>query len=263
MSEDTKGLASLYKKLAAIAGELTGVTKDKVNTQLKYSYASPGTVMSAVKPILAKHNVAIIPSVGEVVKEDVGTQTQSGAANVLTRVVMNMLILDGDTGECLTVPWVGEGVDWSDKGIAKAETIAVRTFLLNAFQIPSDDEDHDPDRASNHAHAPQQSAPPQRRQTPFVTPEQLAPPAPTPQAGQGASEKQVKAIYAIGRAARRWSESQVDDRSVEIFGVRPGELTKAEASQLIDMFKGEEKQAAPKASEAVPYAEQPPDWLEG
>jgi hypothetical protein len=57
--------------------------------------------------------------------------------------------------------------------------------------------------------------------------------------GSGATEKQVKAIYAIGRASKRLSEGQVDDRAVEVFGVRPQELTKAEASQFIDMLKGE------------------------
>lgn len=57
--------------------------------------------------------------------------------------------------------------------------------------------------------------------------------------GSAATEKQIKAIYAIGRASKRLSEGQVDDRSVEIFGVRPQELTKAEASQLIDMLKGD------------------------
>jgi uncharacterized protein YbdZ (MbtH family) len=58
-------------------------------------------------------------------------------------------------------------------------------------------------------------------------------------AGSGATEKQLKAIYAIGRASKRLSESQVDDRCAEVFGVRPNELTKAEASQFIDMLKGE------------------------
>lgn len=58
-------------------------------------------------------------------------------------------------------------------------------------------------------------------------------------AGHVATEKQVKAIYAIGRASKRLSESQVDDRCAEVFGVRPNELTKAEASQFIDMLKGE------------------------
>jgi uncharacterized protein YbdZ (MbtH family) len=57
--------------------------------------------------------------------------------------------------------------------------------------------------------------------------------------GSAATEKQIKAIYAIGRASKRLSEGQVDDRSVEIFGVRPHELTKAEASQLIDLLKGD------------------------
>ncbi len=57
--------------------------------------------------------------------------------------------------------------------------------------------------------------------------------------GSAATEKQLKAIYAIGRASKRLSESQVDDRCAEVFGVRPNELTKAEASQFIDMLKGE------------------------
>jgi uncharacterized protein YbdZ (MbtH family) len=57
--------------------------------------------------------------------------------------------------------------------------------------------------------------------------------------GSAATEKQIKAIYAIGRASKRLSEGQVDDRAVEIFGVRPQELTKAEASQLIDLLKGD------------------------
>lgn len=57
--------------------------------------------------------------------------------------------------------------------------------------------------------------------------------------GSGLTEKQLKAIYAIGRASKRLSEQQVDDRCAEVFGVRPSELTKAEASQFIDMLKGE------------------------
>jgi len=57
--------------------------------------------------------------------------------------------------------------------------------------------------------------------------------------GSAATEKQLKAIYAIGRASKRLSEGQVDDRCAEVFGVRPAELTKAEASQFIDMLKGE------------------------
>jgi hypothetical protein len=62
---------------------------------------------------------------------------------------------------------------------------------------------------------------------------------PSGAAATGATEKQIKAIYAIGRAAKRLSEGQVDDRCVEIWGVRPQELTKAEASQFINILKGD------------------------
>jgi uncharacterized protein YbdZ (MbtH family) len=64
-------------------------------------------------------------------------------------------------------------------------------------------------------------------------------PAAGSSSGSGATEKQIKAIYAIGRASKRLSESQVDDRCAELFGILPAELTKAEASQFIDILKGE------------------------
>lgn len=54
-----------------------------------------------------------------------------------------------------------------------------------------------------------------------------------------ATDKQVKAIYAIGRAAKRFSEGQVDDAAIEAFGIRPVEMTRVEASEFIDMLKGE------------------------
>ncbi len=148
--------AGLYAKLAAVAGAIKPVEKDGNNQQLKYRYATPGAVMEACKPLLAAHRLAIIPMLTDVVKEDTGTKTQSGAATVLTRVVMTYLIVDGDSGESLAVPWAGEGQDWSDKGVAKAETIAMRTFLINLFQIPSVDEESDPDRVQHGSQPSQQ-----------------------------------------------------------------------------------------------------------
>ena len=60
-----------------------------------------------------------------------------------------------------------------------------------------------------------------------------------PASGPGVTDKQLKAIYAIGRASKRLSESQVDDRCIEIFGVPPAQLSRGEASQFIDMLKSD------------------------
>lgn len=146
--------AGLYRKIAAVAGAIAAVAKDGYNPQLKYKYATPATVMEAVKPLLAEQHLAIVPTMSQVVKEPTGSKTQSGAEKVLTRVEMIYLILDGESGESLSVPWAGEGEDWSDKGIAKAQTIALRTFLIQLFQIPAEDPDTDPD--ARQVQAPQQ-----------------------------------------------------------------------------------------------------------
>lgn len=148
--------ASLYRKIAAVAGAIAAVAKDGYNPQLKYKYATPATVMEAVKPLLAEQQLAIVPTMSQVVKEPTGSKTQSGAEKVLTRVEMIYLILDGESGESLSVPWAGEGEDWSDKGIAKAQTIALRTFLIQLFQIPAEDAEIDPD--ARQVQTPQQPA---------------------------------------------------------------------------------------------------------
>jgi len=58
--------------------------------------------------------------------------------------------------------------------------------------------------------------------------------------GGTVTDKQLKAIYAIARAARHLSEQEVDARCQELYHCRPDELSKVEASQFIDVLKGEQ-----------------------
>lgn len=170
--------ASLYRKIAAVAGAIDRVGKDGYNPQLKYKYATPATIMEAVKPLLAEHRLAIVPMINAVIKEPTGSKTQSGAEKVITRVEMSYVILDGETGESLSCAWVGEGEDWSDKGIAKAQTIALRTFLIQLFQIPSGDEEIDPDAAQKPV---QRGAAYEPRQAPSAPHKPAQPATATPQ----------------------------------------------------------------------------------
>jgi phage recombination protein Bet len=52
-----------------------------------------------------------------------------------------------------------------------------------------------------------------------------------------ATQPQIKAIYAIGRGERSMDETAVDAFCVEQFGARPAELTRRQASALIDALK--------------------------
>jgi len=68
-------------------------------------------------------------------------------------------------------------------------------------------------------------------------------PRPAPETGRSGgtvTDKQLKAIYAIARAARHLNEPEVDARCAELYGCAPSDLSKLEASQFIDALKGEQ-----------------------
>jgi hypothetical protein len=68
-----------------------------------------------------------------------------------------------------------------------------------------------------------------------------------------ATTPQVKAIYAIGRVRRGLPESGVDERCRVRFGCAPAELSKQQASEFIDLLRGEPKESAqPKAMAGPP-----------
>jgi hypothetical protein len=52
-----------------------------------------------------------------------------------------------------------------------------------------------------------------------------------------ATERQIKAIYAIARAARGWHPERLDEECGRLFHVPPEELTIRQASRLIDHLK--------------------------
>lgn len=179
MTEQTSR-ASLYRKLAAIAGEIETVEKDGRNKDQGYTYATPASVFRALKPLLAKHQVAIVPMQAARQDIDTGRTSRSGTPYILTSVDMSYLILDGESGESITATWNGvAGAYGDDKGNAKAQTIALRTFLIQLFQIPAEDADSDPD---SHGEAPVRKAQPAR--TEYV-------PAPKPANDPTAELKQL------------------------------------------------------------------------
>ena len=55
-----------------------------------------------------------------------------------------------------------------------------------------------------------------------------------------ATEKQLKAIYAIARNSMHMSETALEDKTQELYGCSPEELSRADASRLIDALKSQE-----------------------
>lgn len=140
MSE-TKGL---FVKLAEVMGAVERVEKRGRNEFHKYDYATEADIVEAVRKALAERHVMLLPSIREA--------TVNGTLTTLSLV---FTFVDGDTGQREELSWLGRGDDNADKGLGKAYTNAVKTFLRAQFLIPSGDDpeaDHRTDeRAADRA----------------------------------------------------------------------------------------------------------------
>lgn len=59
--------------------------------------------------------------------------------------------------------------------------------------------------------------------------------------GDPATPAQLRAIHSIARDRLRLSDVELDERALSMFGSRVGELTKSQASQLIDALRGPQR----------------------
>ena len=142
MNEE-KGLSGLYAKMACVMGRLERIPKRGFNQHFKYQFVTDSDVLDTVRMAMAAEGVCLFVSMTGVQQD-----------NKHTVVNLQFTFADGESGQSMTVAWVGEAMDTQDKGIAKAATSALKYCLLKTFLISTGDE---PDADSD---GPQVTAPP-------------------------------------------------------------------------------------------------------
>jgi hypothetical protein len=111
-----------------------GVGKTGVNTDQGYSFRGIDDIVDTLSPILARHQLVIVPRVRSV---DHDKRTSStGRVNMFTTMIVDWLIV-GPRGDELSATTVGLGADVSDKSANKAMTAAYKYLLSELFCIPN------------------------------------------------------------------------------------------------------------------------------
>jgi hypothetical protein len=215
--DDSLGTApELAKKIAAVMGDIEDISKSGVNDYHGYQYATDDDVMGAVRPKMAEHNLVALPSL---VSRDIQRFGTEGDYTLHTRIVLDITLLDADSGQQKTMRWEGEAQDTQDKGLYKAYTSAIKYFMLKVFLL-SADTDVETDDISGREGA---QAPPKQNGSP-----------------KQPSDKQVK--YARDLAKKGvWSEKEQKALNAKI-----DRATRQGLSDLIDDMKGtiEERESA-------------------
>lgn len=132
--------------LSRVMAEVQSVGKDgKYDAAgTRYIFRGVDAVVNAVGPALRNHGVVVMPIVEEVTYRDAVTSGGKAARGCQVRV---RYVVYGPAGDKLDEPVVvvAESLDNSDKGTAKAMSVAYRTLWLQLLCIPTDDPDPDSD----------------------------------------------------------------------------------------------------------------------
>lgn len=149
---DSPNVADLNSKVHAawsrVMADVQWVGKEH-STTLKYSFRGIDAVLNAVGPALRKHGVLVMPV--QVEPEFTTINTRSGAVMNYCRATVTYAIF-GPLGDRFPVDGVslGEAFDSGDKASTKAQSIALRTFYINALAIPTNEPERDTEHGEQH-----------------------------------------------------------------------------------------------------------------
>lgn len=164
--KQSESIANLAAALVKASGEMQPVAKDRVNPHFKNKYATLDAITEAVRPVLAKHGLAIVQ--GSTVPE-----TNEG---VLVGFALETMLIHS-SGEWLANSVVMPVEKASAQGAGSAISYG-RRYGLSALLGLTSDEDDDGETATNHAPRAAYTAP---RPTPSARPS-VAPSSSTPNA---------------------------------------------------------------------------------
>lgn len=151
---------TVHQALNKVMGDVQAVKKDSKNQAQRFNFRGIDAVMNAVGPALRKYGVVILPEDVEAHRSNGTTANGKPTAEVVLKVTYRVY---GPGGDSIHGRVAAEAMDFGDKAIAKAMSVAYRTFLLQALTIPTDEPDPDSESyergGPSGIGAPQQDAP--------------------------------------------------------------------------------------------------------
>ncbi|TWS25382.1 hypothetical protein FK268_09330 [Tsukamurella sputi] len=147
--------ATVHEAFAAVMAAVQGIRKgERVESgPARFNFRGVDSVVNAVGPALREHGVLIVPTAEHIDVERYGTKTGGQMKNVT--VTMRYTVF-GPAGDSFSGVSFGEAADAGDKAVSKAQSVAYRTFLLQALTVPTDEPDPD---QNVHERAARQDAP--------------------------------------------------------------------------------------------------------
>ncbi|AXH67869.1 ERF family ssDNA binding protein [Mycobacterium phage Bromden] len=144
---DDAGKPTVYEAWNRVMRDVQFISKNSRNEQQKFNFRGIDAVMNAVGPVLREHGVIVVPTGAE---HEAERYLSKNGGQMCNRTAEMSYRVYGPAGDHFDGVAVGEAADSGDKSMTKAESVALRTFLLQSLMLPTDDPDPD---ASSHERA--------------------------------------------------------------------------------------------------------------
>lgn len=128
----------VYSAIAAVMAEigLSGISKERKNQQQGYNFRGIDDVYNALSPILAKHNLCVLPRI--LAREVVERQSKNGGVLFTVTVEAEFDFVSAEDGSKHVCRTFGEAMDSADKATNKAMSAAYKYAAMQAFCIPTE-----------------------------------------------------------------------------------------------------------------------------
>jgi hypothetical protein len=136
--------------------------------QQGWTYASFDAIANVLRPVLAKHELSIAPTMDNVTIAE-GGKSQAGKTEYIATANISLALMHS-SGAMRVTKHQGQGSDYSDKAINKAWTVAAKYALMRLFLISTGEKDEndadddngkkaDPPKAQSKADPPKADPP--------------------------------------------------------------------------------------------------------
>lgn len=233
--------------MAAVAKAIGTIAKDRTtDSGARYSFRGIDDVLDAIHEPLTEEEVTPYPKIVNVQRDDRVSQVTDDRGNTKERyqsvVTLTLGIrFVGPDGDEQYAEAVAEAQDYGDKAVAKAESVAYRTIMIQVFSIPVSDPnvvDHETENDERSAaRPPRQGYAASQGDSGGARGESGAP-------SNLASEKQVGMIQGlfreIGLTEREAKHAYVERQTGKTVASLL-ELSKRDASSLIEKMQAEKE----------------------
>ena len=137
-TNEIKSVKKIAAKLVAVMEECSHVLKRGTNDFHHYSYATSADVLEKVNAALVKQKICSVVN-AELISLD-NVVNSKGNTEHLASVQVNIVLIDAESGESLSISGIGNGQDAGDKAVMKAETAAIKYAYMMSLVISTGDD---------------------------------------------------------------------------------------------------------------------------